>query len=96
MDNRSGTDYVETSSSTITFNAGLEVSDTIVIKSYSGTAPFFRHPFDITASSTSSISGNDANGTNLNVIPKYAEVFVNGILMKRTMEFWKWSRDYIC
>jgi len=83
MDNRSGTDYVETSSSTITFNAGLEVSDTIVIKSYSGTAPFFRHPFDITASSTSSISGNDANGTNLNVIPKYAEVFVNGILMKK-------------
>ena len=83
MDNRSGTDYVETSSSTITFTAGLEVSDTIVIKSYSGSAPFFRHPFDITASSTSSISGNDANGTNLNVIPKYAEVFVNGILMKK-------------
>ena len=83
MDNRSGTDYVETSSSTITFTSGLEVSDTIVIKSYSGTAPFFRHPFDITASSTSSISGNDANGTNLNVIPKYAEVFVNGILMKK-------------
>ena len=83
MDNRSGTDYVETSSSTITFNAGLEVSDTIVIKSYSGSAPFFRHPFDITAASTSSISGNDANGTNLNVIPKYAEVFVNGILMKK-------------
>ena len=83
MDNRSGTDYVETSSSTITFTAGLEVSDTIVIKSYSGSAPFFRHPFDITAASTSSISGNDANGTNLNVIPKYAEVFVNGILMKK-------------
>ena len=83
MDNRSGTDYVETSSSTITFNAGLEVSDTIVIKSYSGSAPFFRHPFDITAASTSSISGNDANGTNLNVIPKYSEVFVNGILMKK-------------
>lgn len=83
MDNRSGTDYVETSSSTITFTAGLEVSDTIVIKSYSGSAPFFRHPFDITASSTSSISGNDANGTSLNVIPKYAEVFVNGILMKK-------------
>ena len=96
MDNRTSTDYTETNASTITFN-GLQVSDTIIIKSYDGSAPFFRNQYDITASSTSSISGNDANGNSLSVIPKYTEVFVNGILVKKgTMEFWKWNRNYIC
>ena len=83
MDNRTSTDYTETNASTITFNAGLQVSDTIIIKSYDGSAPFFRNQYDITASSTSSISGNDANGNSLSVIPKYTEVFVNGILVKK-------------
>ena len=58
MDNRTSTDYTETNASTITFSAGLQVSDTIIIKSYDGSAPFFRNQYDITASSTSSISGN--------------------------------------
>tara|TARA_B100001939_G_scaffold92696_1_gene79460 strand:- start:1505 stop:2746 length:1242 start_codon:yes stop_codon:yes gene_type:complete len=83
MDNRTSTDYTETNASTITFSAGLQVSDTIIIKSYDGSAPFFRNQYDITASSTSSISGNDANGNSLSVIPKYTEVFVNGILVKK-------------
>ena len=83
MDNRTSTDYTETNTSTITFSAGLQVSDTIIIKSYDGSAPFFRNQYDITASSTSSISGNDANGNSLSVIPKYTEVFVNGILVKK-------------
>jgi hypothetical protein len=83
MDNRTSTDYTETNTSTITFNAGLQVSDTVIIKSYDGSAPFFRNQYDITASSTSSISGTDANGNSLSVIPKYTEVFVNGILVKK-------------
>ena len=83
MDNRTSTDYTETNASTITFSAGLQVSDTIIIKSYDGSAPFFRNQYDITASSTSSISGNDANENSLSVIPKYTEVFVNGILVKK-------------
>ena len=83
MDNRSGTDYTETNSSTITFSSGLQVSDTVIVKAYSGTAPFTRFQFDITASSTSQISGNDANGVSLSVIPKYTEVFVNGVLVKK-------------
>jgi len=83
MDNRTSTDYTETNASTITFSAGLQVSDTIIIKSYDGSAPFFRNQYDITASSTSSISGNDANGNSLSIIPKYTEVFVNGILVKK-------------
>jgi len=83
MDNRTSTDYTETNASTITFSAGLQVSDTIIIKSYDGSAPFFFIQYDITASSTSSISGNDANGNSLSVIPKYTEVFVNGILVKK-------------
>ena len=83
MDNRTSTDYTETNTSTITFSAGLQVSDTVIIKSYDGSAPFFRNQYDITASSTSSISGNDANGNSLSVIPKYTEVFVNGILVKK-------------
>ena len=83
MDNRTSTDYTETNASTITFSAGLQVSDTIIIKSYDGSAPFFRNQYDITASSTSSISGTDANGNSLSVIPKYTEVFVNGILVKK-------------
>ena len=83
MDNRTSTDYTETNTTTITFSAGLQVSDTIIIKSYDGSAPFFRNQYDITASSTSSISGSDANGNTLSVIPKYTEVFVNGILVKK-------------
>ena len=83
MDNRTSTDYTETNTSTITFSAGLQVSDTIIIKSYDGSAPFFRNQYDITAASTSSISGSDANGNTLSVIPKYTEVFVNGILVKK-------------
>ena len=83
MDNRTSTDYTETNTSTITFNAGLQVSDTVIIKSYDGSAPFFRNQYDITASSTSSISGSDANGNTLSIIPKYSEVFVNGILVKK-------------
>ena len=83
MDNRSGTDYTETNASTITFSAGLQVSDTVIVKSYSGSAPFTRFQFDITASSTSQISGTDANGVSLSVIPKYTEVFVNGVLVKK-------------
>ena len=83
MDNRTSTDYTETNTTTITFSAGLQVSDTVIIKSYDGSAPFFRNQYDITASSTSSISGNDANGNSLSVIPKYTEVFVNGILVKK-------------
>ena len=83
MDNRTSTDYTETNTSTITFSAGLQVSDTIIIKSYDGSAPFFRNQYDITASSTSSISGTDANGNSLSIIPKYTEVFVNGILVKK-------------
>ena len=83
MDNRSGTDYTETNASTITFSAGLQVSDTVIVKSYSGSAPFTRFQFDITASSTSQISGTDANSRTLSVIPKYTEVFVNGVLVKK-------------
>ena len=83
MDNRSGTDYTETNASTITFSSGLQVNDTVIVKSYSGSAPFTRFQFDITASSTSQISGNDANGVSLSVIPKYTEVFVNGVLVKK-------------
>ena len=37
MDNRSGKDYTETNTSTITFNSGLQVNDTVIIKAYSGT-----------------------------------------------------------
>jgi len=83
MDNRSGKDYVETNSSTITFNAGLQVSDTVVIKSYSGTAPFSRFQFDVTGNNVNQVSGSDANGNTLSVIPKYTEVFVNGVLVKK-------------
>ena len=83
MDNRSGTDYTETNASTITFSSGLQVNDTVIVKSYSGSAPFTRFQFDITASSTSQISGTDANGVSLSVIPKYTEVFVNGVLVKK-------------
>ena len=83
MDNRSGTDYTETNSSTITFSSGLQVNDTVVIKSYTGSQPFLRYQYDITAASTSNISGTDANGTNLSIIPKYTEVFVNGVLVKK-------------
>jgi len=83
MDNRSGADYVETSASTITFNAGLQVNDTIIIKSYTGSAPFTRFQYDITASSTTQISGTDANSRTLSIIPKYTEVFVNGVLVKK-------------
>ena len=83
MDNRSGTDYTETNASTITFSSGLQVNDTVIVKSYSGSAPFTRFQFDITASSTTNISGNDANGVALSVIPKYTEVFVNGVLVKK-------------
>ena len=83
MDNRSGADYVETSASTITFNAGLQVNDTVIIKSYTGSAPFTRFQYDITASSTTQISGTDANSRTLSVIPKYTEVFVNGVLVKK-------------
>ncbi len=83
MDNRSGTDYTETNSSTITFSSGLQVNDTVVIKSYTGSQPFLRYQYDITASSTSNISGTDANGTSLSIIPKYTEVFVNGVLVKK-------------
>ena len=83
MDNRSGTDYTETNSSTITFSSGLQVNDTVVIKSYTGSEPFFRNQYDITAASTSNISGNDANGNPLSIIPKYSEVFVNGVLVKK-------------
>ena len=83
MDNRSGTDYTETNSSTITFSSGLQVNDTVVIKSYTGSEPFFRNQYDITAASTSNISGNDANGNPLSIIPKYTEVFVNGVLVKK-------------
>ena len=83
MDNRSGTDYTETNSSTITFSSGLQVNDTVVIKSYTGSQPFLRYQYDITAASTSNISGTDANGTSLSIIPKYTEVFVNGVLVKK-------------
>jgi len=83
MDNRSGTDYTETNSSTITFSSGLQVNDTVVIKSYTGSQPFLRYQYDITAASTSNISGNDANGNPLSIIPKYTEVFVNGVLVKK-------------
>ena len=34
MDNRSGTDYTETNSSTITFSSGLQVNDTVIAVSY--------------------------------------------------------------
>ena len=83
MDNRSGTDYTETNASTITFSSGLQVNDTVIVKSYTGSAPFTRFQYDITASSTSSISGTDANSRTLSVIPKYTEVFVNGVLVKK-------------
>ena len=83
MDNRSGTDYTETNTSTITFSSGLQVNDTVIVKAYSGTAPFTRFQYDITAASTSTISGTDANGVSLSVIPKYTEVFVNGVLVKK-------------
>ena len=52
MDNRSGTDYTETNASTITFSSGLQVSDTVIIKSYTGSAPFTRFQYEITAAST--------------------------------------------
>ena len=83
MDNRSGADYVETSATTITFNAGLQVNDTVIIKSYTGSAPFTRFQYDVTASSTTQISGTDANSRTLSIIPKYTEVFVNGVLVKK-------------
>ncbi len=83
MDNRSSKDYVETNASTITFNAGLQADDTVVIKSYTGTQPFFRNQYDVTASSTTQVSGTDANGNSLSIIPKYTEVFVNGVLVKK-------------
>ena len=83
MDNRSGTDYTETNASTITFSSGLQVSDTVIVKSYTGSAPFTRFQYDITASSTTQVSGTDANGVSLSVIPKYTEVFVNGVLVKK-------------
>ena len=83
MDNRSGTDYTETNASTITFSSGLQVNDTVIVKSYTGSAPFTRFQYDITASSTSSISGTDANSRTLSIIPKYTEVFVNGVLVKK-------------
>ena len=40
MDNRTSTDYTETNASTITFSAGLQVNDTVIVKSYDGSAPF--------------------------------------------------------
>ena len=83
MDNRSGTDYTETSATTITFSSGLQVNDTVIVKAYAGSKPFTRYQYDITAASTSSISGNDANNLPLSVIPKYTEVFVNGVLVKK-------------
>tara|TARA_B110000003_G_scaffold15636_1_gene15463 strand:- start:493 stop:1803 length:1311 start_codon:yes stop_codon:yes gene_type:complete len=83
MDNRGGSDYTETSATTITFTAGLQVGDTVIIKSYTGSAPFTRFQYDITAASTSSVSGNDANNRTLSIIPKYSEVFVNGVLVKK-------------
>ena len=83
MDNRSGTDYTETNTSTITFSSGLQVNDTVIVKAYAGSKPFTRYQFDITAASTSSISGTDANSLPLSVIPKYTEVFVNGVLVKK-------------
>ena len=67
MDNRSGTDYTETNASTITFSSGLQVSDTVIVKSYTGSAPFTRFQFDVTASSTTQVSGTDANGTTLSL-----------------------------
>ena len=83
MDNRSGADYVETSATTITFNAGLQVNDTVIIKSYTGSAPFTRFQYDVTAATTTQISGTDANSRTLSIIPKYTEVFVNGVLVKK-------------
>ena len=83
MDNRSGKDYAETNTSTITFNSGLQVNDTVIIKAYSGTAPFTRYQYDVTSSNISNLSGSDANGNTLSVIPKYTEVFVNGVLVKK-------------
>jgi len=83
MDNRSGKDYAETNSSTITFNSGLQVNDTVIVKAYSGTAPFQRFQYDVTSSNISNLSGADANGNTLSVIPKYTEVFVNGVLVKK-------------
>ena len=83
MDNRSGKDYAETNTSTITFNSGLQVNDTVIIKAYSGTAPFTRYQYDVTSSNVSNLSGSDANGNTLSVIPKYTEVFVNGVLVKK-------------
>ena len=74
MDNRSGTDYTETNASTITFSSGLQVNDTVIVKSYSGSAPFTRFQFDITASSTSQISGNDANGVE-EVIKCHSQIY---------------------
>ena len=83
MDNRSGADYVETSATTITFNAGLQVNDTVIIKSYTGSAPFTRFQYDVTAATTTQVSGTDANSRTLSIIPKYTEVFVNGVLVKK-------------
>ena len=83
MDNRSGADYAETNSSTITFSAGLQVNDTVVIKSYAGSQPFFRNQYDVTSSNVTQVSGSDANGNSLSIIPKYAEVFLNGVLVKK-------------
>ena len=83
MDNRSSTDYTETNASTITFSSGLQVNDTVIVKSYTGSAPFTRFQYDITASSTTQVSGTDANGSTLSIIPKYTEVFVNGVLVKK-------------
>ena len=67
MDNRSGTDYTETNTSTITFSSGLQVGDTVIVKAYSGTAPFTRFQYDITAASTSNVSGSDANSNTLSL-----------------------------
>ena len=83
FDPRSGKDYTPTSTSVITMNDGLQVNDTVVIHVYGGSNPFNRFQFDITASSTSSISGTDANGVTLTFHPDYAEVYVNGVLMQK-------------
>ncbi len=83
FDPRSGKDYTQTSTSVITMNSGLQVNDTVVIHVYGGSNPFNRFQFDITAASTSSITGTDANGVTLTFHPDYTEVYVNGILMQK-------------
>jgi len=83
LDPRTSQDYTRTSSSTITLNAGAQVNDTLVIKTYGGSNPFNRFTFDVTAASTTSITGTDANSVTLSFHPDYSEVFVNGILMQK-------------